>query len=85
MNLLMAPCDFVEWVMNKCGSPSEDCMNCVKVTYWIVLIVGGIISTVLAVAPFLYCVWEMGVRLTPLVKDGERKGMDPVFALVSIR
>ena len=53
MNLLMAPCDFVEWVMNKWGSPSEDCMNCVKVTYWIVLIVGGIISTVMAVAPFI--------------------------------
>ena len=32
----------------------------------------------------LYCVWELGVRLTPLVKDGERNGMDPVFALVSI-
>jgi hypothetical protein len=53
MNIVMAPCDCVEWVLNKWGKPSKDCMNCVKVTYWIVLIVGGIVSTVMAIAPFL--------------------------------
>ena len=53
MNILMGPCDFVEWGLKKWGTPSRDCMNCVKVTYWIVLIVGGIVSTVMAVAPFL--------------------------------
>jgi hypothetical protein len=53
MNILMAPCDCVEWMVSKWGKPSKDCMNCVKVVYWIVLIVGGIISTVVAVAPFL--------------------------------
>jgi hypothetical protein len=53
MNIVMAPCDCVEWVLNNWGKPSKDCMNCVKVTYWIVLIVGGIVSTVMAIAPFL--------------------------------
>ena len=53
MNIVMAPCDFVEWTLKKWGNPSKDCMNCVKVTYWIVLIVGGIVSTVMAIAPFL--------------------------------
>jgi hypothetical protein len=53
MNILMAPCDFVEWLVNKWGKPSNECMDCVKVTYWIVLIVGGIVTTVMAVAPFL--------------------------------
>lgn len=41
MKLLMAPCDCVEWMISKWGKPSKDCMNYVKVTYWIVLIVEG--------------------------------------------
>lgn len=53
MNIVMAPCDFVERIMKKWGNPSKDCINCIKVTYWIVLIVGGIVSTVMAIAPFL--------------------------------
>jgi len=50
LRILMAPCDFVEGLIRKWWQPNEDCMRCVKVTYWIVLIVGGIISAVL---PFL--------------------------------
>lgn len=50
LRILMAPCDFMEWLIRKWWQPNEDCMRCVKITYWIVLIVGGIIS---AVVPFL--------------------------------
>jgi hypothetical protein len=53
MNILMAPVDLVEWVLKKWKAPSDDCMRCVRVTYWTVLIVGGIISIVVTIAPFL--------------------------------
>lgn len=53
MRMLMAPFDFMEWILQKWMKPSEDCMRCARLTYWIVLIVGGIITTVVALAPFL--------------------------------
>jgi hypothetical protein len=53
MNILMAPVDLVECVLKKWKSPSDGCMRCVRVTYWTVLIVGGIISAVVTIAPFL--------------------------------
>jgi hypothetical protein len=53
MNILMAPVDLVEWVLKKWKSPSDNCMRFVRVTYWSVLIVGGIISAVVTIAPFL--------------------------------
>ena len=53
MKLLMIPYHCVEWMINQWGKLSKDCMDCVKVTYWIVLIVGGIVSTVMVLAPFL--------------------------------
>lgn len=31
--------------------PSEDFMRCVKCTYWIVLIIGGIVAAIVAIAP----------------------------------
>lgn len=53
MNILMTPVDAVEWVLKKWMSPSDDCMQFLRITYWTVLIVGGIISAVVTIAPFL--------------------------------
>lgn len=50
--IVMAPCDLLEWALKRWCAPSENCINCVKVTYWIVLIVAGIIGTVITIAPF---------------------------------
>lgn len=47
---LMFPCDLLEALIKKWWQPNEQCVHCVKITYWMVLIVGGIIS---AVYPFL--------------------------------
>ena len=53
IRILMLPCDLVEAVIKKWWQPNEECMHCVKVTYWLVLIFGGIISAVLSIIPFL--------------------------------
>lgn len=53
MRFLMAPCDFLEWLIKKWWHPNEDCLRCVNVTYWVVVIVGGIISAVISIAPIL--------------------------------
>jgi hypothetical protein len=52
MRILIAPCDCLEWAIKKLFSPTEGCMRCVKLTYWVVLIAGGIISAVVTIAPF---------------------------------
>jgi len=46
MKIIMAPCDGVEWLISKWCSPSEECMRCMQVTYWTVLVVGGVIGIV---------------------------------------
>ena len=53
LRILMLPCDLIEALIKKWWQPNEECMHCVKVTYWIVLIVGGIISAIVAIVPFL--------------------------------
>jgi hypothetical protein len=51
--ILMAPFDFLDSLLKKWLKPTDDCMRCVRLTYWVVLIVGGIITTAIAIAPFL--------------------------------
>lgn len=51
--MIMAPFDLLELLLKRWLRPSDDCLRCVRVTYWIVLIVGGIITTVIALLPFL--------------------------------
>ena len=53
MRILMAPCDFLKWFLKKWCAPNENCMRCVNVTYWLVLILGGLISAAAALTPFL--------------------------------
>lgn len=50
---LMLPYDLLEGLIKKWWEPNENCMHCVKITYWMVLIVGGIISAIMTVVPFL--------------------------------
>jgi hypothetical protein len=51
--IIMAPFDFLDTSLKKWLKPTDDCMRCVRLTYWVVLIVGGIITTAIAIAPFL--------------------------------
>jgi hypothetical protein len=53
MKIIMAPCDLLEWILKKWCRPTENCINCLKVIYWAVLIVGGIIGAVVAISPLL--------------------------------
>jgi hypothetical protein len=53
IKVIMAPCDALEWALHKCFSPDENCSRCLKVMYWMVLIVGGIVSTVTALGPHM--------------------------------
>lgn len=53
MKVIMTPCDLLAWGLKKWCQPNENCINCIKVTYWLVLIVAGIIGAVVAIAPFL--------------------------------
>lgn len=46
-----APIDGIAALVRKCY-PSDDCMRCVKCTYWIVLIIGGIVTAIVALKPF---------------------------------
>jgi hypothetical protein len=48
LKILKTPLKFIKWGLRKWLSPSEDCMRCVNVTYWVVLIIGGILSAVVA-------------------------------------
>jgi hypothetical protein len=50
MKILCAPSDFVKWVIKKWFAPSDECMRCVNITYWLVLIVGGMVSAVVALS-----------------------------------
>jgi hypothetical protein len=50
MKALCFPCDLLKWGVRKCFSPSDECMRCVNVAYWIVIIIGGIISAVVALS-----------------------------------
>src|SRR5579859_1447149 len=38
--ILMAPIDGLTWVIKKWCNPSEECLRCVQITYWFVIIVG---------------------------------------------
>jgi hypothetical protein len=53
LKIIMAPVDLVEWVIEQWWNPSDSCMRCIRVTYWLVLIIGGIVSIVVALAPFV--------------------------------
>lgn len=53
LRILMFPCDLLEALIRKWCEPNERCIHCLKVTYWIVLIVGGICSAILTLAPLL--------------------------------
>jgi len=50
--VLTAPVDGIAALVRKCY-PSDGCMRCVKCTYWIVLIIGGIVGVIVAVSPLL--------------------------------
>jgi hypothetical protein len=50
--VVMTPIESITTLIRKCY-PSQDCMRCVKVTYWIVLTIGGIVGIVVALAPFV--------------------------------
>jgi hypothetical protein len=51
--VIMAPWDLLERALMHSCAPSDNCMKGVQVTYWIVLIVGGAISAITALAPHL--------------------------------
>jgi hypothetical protein len=51
--IVMAPWDLLERALVHSCAPSDNCMKGVQVTYWIVLIVGGTISAITALAPHL--------------------------------
>ena len=48
LSILKAPLDFMRSVIKKWLSPSDDCMRCINITYWLVLIIGGIVSAFVA-------------------------------------
>jgi len=50
--VLTAPVDGIAVLFRKCY-PSDNCMRCVKCTYGIVLIIGGIVGVIVALAPLL--------------------------------
>jgi len=50
--IFTAPVDGIAAVVRKCY-PSDDCLRCVKCTYWIVLIIGGLVGAIVAIKPFL--------------------------------
>jgi hypothetical protein len=52
--VLMAPVDGIIWLVEKfCFKPSDECLQCVQMTYFVVLILGAIISAVVTVLPLL--------------------------------
>jgi hypothetical protein len=51
--IVMAPCDFLAWILGKCTAPSDNLVRGVQVVYSIVLIVGGIIAIVTALLPYM--------------------------------
>jgi hypothetical protein len=53
VRILMLPYDALEWLLRRWCSPNESCMDCVKVTYWIVLIIAAILGAIVTIAPFL--------------------------------
>ena len=52
MKILRAPLDFIERIIRKWKNPSEIWMKRIQVAYWIVLMICGIITTAIALAPF---------------------------------
>ena len=53
VRIIMAPVDGIIWALQRWGRPSDNTIRCVKVTYWIAVIMGGIISTIITLAPFV--------------------------------
>src|SRR5277367_1329614 len=52
--VFMAPVDGIIWLMDKfCFKPSDECLQCVQMTYFVVLILGAIISAVVTILPLL--------------------------------
>jgi len=52
--IFMAPVNGIAWLMEKfCFKPSDECLQCVQMTYFLVLILGAIISAAVAIMPLL--------------------------------
>src|SRR5271154_4984761 len=50
MRWLRAPLDALESLLRKWFAPSDNCMRCINITYWVIIIVTAIISTAIALA-----------------------------------
>jgi hypothetical protein len=48
--MLTASIDGIAALVRKCY-PSDDCLRCVNCTYWIVLIIGGVVTAIVAIRP----------------------------------
>jgi len=52
--IFMAPVNGIAWLMEKfCFKPSDECLQCVQMTYFLVLILGAIISAAVTIMPFI--------------------------------
>ena len=50
--IFMAPVDGIIWIMEKfCFKPSDECLQCVQMTYYVMLILGAIISAAVTILP----------------------------------
>ena len=52
--IFMAPVNGIAWLMEKfCFKPTDECLQCVQMTYFLVLILGAIISAAVTIMPLL--------------------------------
>jgi hypothetical protein len=50
MRWLFAPLEALESLLRKMFAPSDNCMRCINITYWVTIIITAIISTAIALA-----------------------------------
>ena len=51
LRILLVPYTLIAWILTSWCSPSPECMRCVQISYWMVIMVSGIITLVLALSP----------------------------------
>ena len=51
LTIVLAPYLAIEYILKSWCSPSPECMRCVQISYWMVIMVSGMITLVLAMSP----------------------------------
>jgi len=51
LTILLAPYLAIEYCLKSWCSPSPECMRCVQISYWMVIMISGILTLVVAMSP----------------------------------